>query len=298
MRKNKKSLETIYLRLSYAKNVGKVNIPKELFDIHSYTVDLKSYKAYTSNGSMNSSMGFSREDFKSIAMWHLASYLSSISLLMDTPERIKFIQTYQKKNGSHTFPSDTDFIKKDQSNFMSFLSQRMSDLNRIIVQSAKNVYGSKTIKRLYRVEPNAVNSISDECFRTMTEKELKKFGYVLLSGKEAVKVIKQSGQKYRFMDVFEVDGVTYRKIYKKPETHVYLEDYPFWESIPFSSLADQEDVIIQNRIEYRKERLLNLYRKISTSGKIRMLSRLKRFLFKKGMDKEVKIVNDMISNLV
>lgn len=295
---NKKSFETIYLRLSYAKNVGKVPIPTALFDIHSYTVDIKSYKSYASNALMSSSMGFSREDFRSIAMWHLASYLSSMSLLMDTKEREKFIQSYQKRNGSHTFPLDIDFIKKDQSNFMSFLSQRMSDLNRIIVQSAKNVYGSRSIKRIYRVATGVVPTLNEDHFRLMSDNELKKLGYHLLDNKTAKEVIKKAGHKYRFMDIFEVDGATYRKIYKTPEIHVHLEDIPFWENMPFSDIVDQEEVIMHEKMRLKKERLLNLYRGSTNKGKKRMLERLKRFLTKKGMEKELSLVKGMLSELV
>lgn len=296
----KKSFETIYLRLSYAKNVGKVHIPKELFDIHSYTVDVKSYKAYISNVAMSLSMGFSKEDFRSIAMWHLAAYLSSMSLLMETKERENFIKSYQSKNGEHTFPGDLDFVRKDQSNFISFLSQRMSDLNRVIVQTAKNVYGSKSIRRMYRMDPDATQNISDEYFRTMTEKELKKIGYHLLDNNKAKEIIKQIGPKYRFLDVFVVDGVTYRKVYRTPEIHSYLEDTPSWENMPFSDLVDfqcQEDAIIAARTEIRKERLLTMYNNSSLSGKRRMLERLKRFLLKKQMKRELCIVNKMLSQL-
>jgi hypothetical protein len=295
---NKKSFETIYLRLSYAKNIGKVDIPKELFDIHSYTVDVKSYKSYTSNAMMSSSMGFSKEDFRSIAMWHLASYLSSMSLLMETKERNKFIETYQKRNGEGSFPTDLDFLKKDQSNFMSFLSQRMSDLNRIIVQAAKNVYGSKSIKRLYRVGTGISPTLSEDYFRMMSEVELKKLGYFLIANRSAKEIIKKFGSRYQFNDIFEVDGVVYRKIYKTPEIHVHLEDIPYWENMPFSDLVDQEDVILNEKIRARKERLLGLYKNSSKNGKRRMLARLRKFLIKKGMEKELSIVREMLSELV
>jgi hypothetical protein len=295
---NKKSFETIYLRLSYAKNIGKVHVPKELFDIHSYTVNVKSYKSYTSNAPMNSSMGFSKEDFRSIAMWHLAAYLSSMSLLMETKEREKFIQTYQKRNGVETFPSDTDFVKKDQSNFMSFLSQRMSDLNRIIVQGAKNVYGSKSIKRVYRLGTGVSPTLSEDHFRGMSDLDLKKLGYYLLDNRSAKELIRKAGTKYRFADVFEVDGVIYRKIYKTPEIHVYMEDIPFWENMPFSELEDQEDLFVEGKLQLRKERLLNRYMKSSNKGKVKMLERLKRFLTKKNMEKELLLVKGMLSELV
>lgn len=297
---DKKSFETIYLRLSYAKNVGKVHVPKELYDIHSYTVDVKSYKAYVSNAAMSLSMGFSREDFRSIAMWHLAAYLSSMSLLMQTKERENFIKTYQKRNGDHTFPSDVDFVKKDVSNFMSFLSQRMSDLNRVIVQTAKNVYGSKSIKRMYRMDFDAVQNLSDENFRIMSEKELKKVGYHLLDNNKAKEIIKKVGVKYRYADVFEVDGVSYRKVYRTPEIHSYLEDTPSWENMPFSDLVEheeQESPLAFARMELRKERLLNKYNSSSAKGKRRMLERLKRFLSKKEMKRELSIVKKMLSQI-
>lgn len=294
---SKKSFETIYLRLSYAKNIGNVHIPKELFDIHAYTVNVKSYKAFLSNASMNLSMGFSKEDFRSVAMWYLAEYLSSMSILMQTKEREEFIKSYQKKNGEHTFPSDFDFVKKDQSNFISFLSQRTSDLNRVIVQAAKNVYGSRSMKRLYKMDINANPSLGEEHFRSLSDKELKSLGYHLLEHKQAKPIIKKVGLKYTFLDFFEVDGVSYRKIYRTPEIHSYLEDIPSWENMPFSDLIDQEEFVESQKTEKKKQRLLSKFYNGSDHTKKKMLERLKRFLIKKDMQKELAIVKKMLSKL-
>ena len=295
----KMSFETTYLRLSYAKNVGKKHIPKELYNIHSQTVEIKSFKAFLSNAAMNSSMGFSKGDFKSISLWHLTSYLSSMSLLTECKSRYDFIESYQKKNGEISFPTDLDFIKKDRSNFMSFLSQRMSDLNRIIVQNAKNVYVSKTIKKLYRMSVSAKIDLEDENFRLLPDEDLKKLGYHSLGSSKSLEVIKKSGSKYRTLDIFEVDGVMYRKIFRTPEMHSYLEDIPFWQNLPFSSLVDNQDSseVYSEKNEIRKKRLLLKYRNGSARRKKKMLERLKLFLSNKGMKKELAIASAILASL-
>lgn len=278
----KDDFEGTYLRLGYAKNVSQ-SVPKELLELHKKTISVKSFGAFNVNRAMSESMGFSHEDFKSIATFHLMSYLTTMSLMAETKERKEFIKKFQKRNGEFSYPSDTDFRKKDVSNFMAFLSQRMSDLNRIIVQKAQSVYGDKLVKKLYLMSPNA-KELPDDVFVHMSDKDLLKSGYTLLSQAKTREIIKECGSKYRFLDTFELDGNKYRKIYRIPELFSHLEDLsPNWAELGVGNSEKEYDAEDDAPMTTA---FLKEYEKKSTQGKIKDLEWMANKFLRKGQKTE------------
>lgn len=284
------NFEDAYLRLGYAKNVNK-DIPLALFKIHERTVSYKSFVGFMANKSMSMVMGFEKEDFESVARFHLASYLSSMSLLIECKARQDFIQTYKKRHGEFAFPTDEDFVKKDISNFMAFVGQRMSDLNRVVVQKAQNVFGSKVIRKLYRMSPIA-KEIQTDVFISMDDSDLAKQGYYAVTKNKERDIIKKAGGKYRVLDTFEVDGEMYRKVFHTPEMFTYLEDISFdWANLEVATSPREAE------LENRKEAFMRRYIKSPHAKKVKMMERLTRYLEKNSMGRELQIANKMLAEL-
>ena len=207
--------------MSYFKRVDK-DIPSHLFKVHEKTVKIQAYKTYSKHNKTFFMIGFEKEDVESIFMAHLASYLTLYTLLRETKRKTLFDTKYKKQHGK--MPSEQDYLKKDVSNFMAFLKQRSQHLVRIGHQKNEILNGTRYIKKIYVVSPEAVG-LHDSEFSQYSTRKLKSLGYYPLSDKDI------SLDKVFFKNIYrsyssetEKNGVKYRKVVFTPTQQDFIEN--------------------------------------------------------------------------
>lgn len=153
--KKSKDFEKIYLRYLDFDKIN--NLPKERTNVehlmgdHYITLKTIPGQFYCTHKSLLSAIGFQYEDILSICRVHLYKYLVLFSI-KNNPDKAKdFIKAYRRTHGPNSYPTETDFTKKDASIFISYLKQKLSDLLACCEARIKNITGKDNVKMVFEL---------------------------------------------------------------------------------------------------------------------------------------------------
>lgn len=132
--------ELVLLRWRYL--LKSPNPKEEVFKQYAATLDSTTKRMYQKFKYAFSTLGYLYEDVRNISNMYLVSYLGVFSL--NLPENYKkFEKAFIAKN--KTEPTKEDILKKDKSNFTSFLIQRLEEAAKICAQKNRNIRGTDSI---------------------------------------------------------------------------------------------------------------------------------------------------------
>lgn len=277
---SKDHFEAVYLKHHDFYRINE--LPAERRDVahleadHAQTVKVYSKKFFDKHSTMLKEIGMELEDIHCISRVHLYKYLVLFSLKNNPEKMAEFVKNYKEKHGETAYPTMKDITKKDASNFMSYLPQKLSDLLRLCNMKLKSITGEKQIKAVFELPETIDESVSD-MFIWENHKEI---GARKLYLKE-VAVLRQSGARLT-LGHFTHNGKLYRSILMRDNRA--LQDVGIEESLeeidgrvakfhtPFTS--DYESLVESRDAEDNElkiEKMLTLYRRMDKPAKVEYL---------------------------
>lgn len=233
--------------------------------------------------------GMELEDVCSIAQVHLVSYLGLYSIEHVPDQMEKFVNKYEKTNGKK--PDEKEIKRKNLSNMICFISQRLRDLIRICKQKNRNITGENVTYEIYKLTGK-----EKECSDWALSLSPESYGFEKISRAEKIKVgshiirdaamerVEHKGRVYRVIS--DVTGVTWLSNHNDPS------NLPIFN--PQDKILNPEE-IEDFKLKHRKEKLLDRYQEASPKNKIRILKRIVRFLSKKeGFEQEVELAKTLL----
>lgn len=193
--------------------------------------------------------GYDEDDVRALADIYLVGYLGVFSL-KNKDNLKKFKATFKKKNGK--LPNAEEISKKDQNNFVSFLTQRLEEAGKICSQKNRNIRGTDGFKEAYIGE--FVVDVSDELLSVQPER----YGYRKLKKKELEQLAAQMASKpkgqfktadAKIVRVVEIGPKTLRaedltELYS-PENAYTMNPMAFMEAVE----QEHEDLNLRKRFE-------------------------------------------------
>jgi hypothetical protein len=280
----KDQFELTYLRWRYFMRAA--NPPTELVKKYEKAALKVAKESYNENYDAMKNSGLEVEDVCNIALVHLVSYLGCYSLQFSEIGKTKVAE----KMGD---VSQEEVKRKDLSNMMVFIQQRLKDLVRVFRQKNKNVLGEHLVAVLFQLVDK-----ESPCTDMELIKAPNKYGFRRVTPTHYKEVKKKLGT-YPQVGRFVLGDTVYR--------YVYIHNGPIWtadhenpEDIaafnPQSSIPPQEEAFETMR-RYRMEKLLDKYYKANTTNKIRMLKHAISFLKKKKMANELVLAKGLLNKL-
>lgn len=263
------------------------NPPADLIHKYKKAAFKAAKESYNQHYDTFKSSGMEIDDVCNIALVHLVSYLGSYSI-QHTEEPTK------KFKEAHPDMSEQDVAKKDLSNLIHFVSQRMKDLVRVCRQKNQHVLGEKTIAVLFQLVDTEVMCPDMDLLKSPF-----KYGYRRVSAKD-YKALREKMSEPMKAGRFVFGGVTYRFVYMSMQP-IWLSEYE--NSDDMAMFNPQPEISSQDspnaaRVRWRKERLLVRYEKADRKNKVRMLHRAISFLGKKGgFEEEIALARKMLNML-
>ena len=162
---SKDHFEAVYLK---HRDFYKINeLPPERRDVshlecdHMFTVKVQARKFFDKHSTLLKKIGMEFEDILCISRVHLYKYLVLFSLKNNPEKLAEFVKKYKERHGETSYPTINDITKKDISNFMCYLPQKLSDLLRFCNVKLPSITGEKQMKVVFELPNNIDNSVSD-----------------------------------------------------------------------------------------------------------------------------------------
>jgi hypothetical protein len=281
----KDQFELTYLRWRYFMRAE--NPPTDLIKKYEKAAYKVAKESFNKNYDSMKNSGLEIEDACNIALVHLVSYLGCFSLQYSEHGRSKVEE--KKKNEDL---SDSEIQRKDLSNLMTFIEQRMKDFVRVFKQKNKNILGEKSVAVLFQLVDKESPCSDQELLRAP-----KRYGYRKVSA-SLYKEIKRKLGSYPQVGRFVLGDTVYRYV-QTTNNPVWISDSENSDDIlsfnpqNYTQPQDLEESL--NR--YRIEKLLDRYHNSDEKNKVRMLKKAISFLKKKGMMTELRSAKRMLKKL-
>jgi len=243
----KDNFELVLMRWRYL--LKSPNPPAAVFQEFRKTLDNVSRKMWYDFRYAFSIAGYDQDDVRALANIYLVGYLGVFSL-RNKENLKKFKVTFKNKNGK--LPTVEEIAKKDQNNFVSFLTQRLEEAGKICSQKNRNIRGTDGFKEAY-IGENTVD-VSDELLSVQPEK----YGYKKLKKKDLESLSTAAGVKpkgtfrtpdSRVVRVVEIGPKTLRA---EDLTELYSPDNAYtMNPMAFMEAVEQEhaDLNLRKRFE-------------------------------------------------
>lgn len=282
----KEHFELTYLRWRYFMRAS--NPSEELIRQYEKAAYKVAKEAFNDHHESMKLSGLEIEDVCNIALVHLISYLGCYSLQFSESGQEKVVEKRKKAE----FP-DEEVKRKDLSNMMVFIQQRMRDLVRVFKQKNKNVLGEHSVAILYQLIDKEVPCTDLELIKAPD-----KYGYRRVTPSQYKEVKRKLGT-YPSTGKFVIGDIIYRYVHNV-STPIWMSDHEHAEDIrsfnPQPNISPQEEgyELIKR---YRMEKLLERYENADLKGKVRMLRKAINFFKKKKMMQELALANRMLNKL-
>lgn len=282
----KEEFELTYMRWRYFMRAS--NPPEELIKKYEKAAYKIAKETYNENFETMKNSGLEVEDVCNIALVHLVSYLGCYSLQFSDNGKLKIEEKKKKME-----LAEEEIKRKDLSNMMVFIQQRMKDLIRVFRQKNKNVFGENLVAVLFQLVDR-----EKPCTDLELLKAPDKYGYRRVLPSQYKEVKKKLGG-YPTAGKFVIGDISYRyvHVYSGP---VWISDHENADDIsafnPQSDESYQEyNTELSNR--FRMERILEKYQKATPKNKARMLERAMFIFRKKRMIKELALANRLFNKI-
>jgi len=180
----KSDFELVLMRWRYL--LKSPNPPPEVFQEFNKAITNVSRKMWYNFRYAFSTVGYDQNDVQALAKIYLVGYLGIFSLKNEENLK-KFVEAFKKKNG--LAPTAEEIAKKDQNNFVSFLTQRLEEAGKVCSQKNRNIRGTDGFKEAYIGD--FVVDVSDELLAAQPEV----YGYRKLKKKELEALSAAAGVK-------------------------------------------------------------------------------------------------------
>lgn len=282
----KNEFELTYLRWRYFMRTS--NPSDELIRQYEKAAYKVAKEEFNQNYETMKTCGLEIEDVCNIALVHLVSYLGCYSLQFSKDGQAKA----KEKSTTQLYPEE-EIKRKDLSNMIIFIRQRMKDLVRVFRQKNKNVLGENHIAALFQLIDTEVPCTDFELLKSP-----KKYGYRAVTPSQYRQIRTKLGTHPQ-VGKFALDGISYRyvRMYISP---VWLSDYENDDHISVFG-TDPENVPQEKNYEisrrYKLERLLDRYEKLDNKRKIKLLKKAVNVLRKTNMIPELMLAKGMLDKL-
>jgi hypothetical protein len=280
---SKDHFEAVYLKHNDFYRINE--LPAERRDVahleaeHAQTIRVYSKRFFDKHSTMLKEIGMELEDIICISRIHLYKYLTLFSLKNNPEKLAEFVKKYQERHGKNAYPSMQDITKKDVSNFMSYLPQKLSDLLRLCNMKLSYITGERQIKAVFELPESIDESVTD----MFIWENYQEIGARKLRLKEITE-LKRSGANLS-SNHFIHNGKVYRSILirdKRALQDVNLEDDQIDDIdkksykcyTPFT--ADYESLVEMKNYEEKTDKinkLVLIYKKMSKESKIKYLNK-------------------------
>jgi hypothetical protein len=226
------NFEDIYLKTSYLKKIknGDENF-MNMYSIFAKSVHKIGGKFFAKNIGLLSSAGFGLDDVESFCAVQAWSYIELYSLQTNPEALQRFIAKRKTDYPERKFLTNIEICKKDSSNFMSFLSQRLSEFVRICRIKNRNIKGSRETQGFYIKEGPQDNSPISDFVRNSPED----YGYRKLTNMEVLDLKKEIGS-----------SSIYRDLRVKDRFYLYVMDHSRTSIIEYDKSAANSNGVIES----------------------------------------------------
>jgi hypothetical protein len=191
--------EDVYLRSSYLERIKpeQTGLFSQFHHEYKNTIDILALRYYRRNTSFFKTVGFEPKDIYNFCNIQAWSFIENFSIVANDSAMRSFLRKRAEKYSDRDYPPTAEEItKKDKSNFIFFLNQRLSDLVRISKAKIRNIRGTKEISSFFeQINPNLDTELVLEIAR-----DPKKYGYRELSNTEVVALKKEMKKDFRYED--------------------------------------------------------------------------------------------------
>jgi len=199
------NFEDVYLRSTY---LGRIDhsVPSrfnELYNIYATSIKSIGGRFCSKNHVLFRSMGFDHEDVISFCEVQAWSYISNFSIITKPEAMEKFLVKRKSDYPDRPDLTSDEIRRKDNSNFMTFLTQRLSDLVRVFKQKNRNIRGTKEISSFY-LKTKQAQDVTQE----LIVEDPEKYGFIQLTKKDVLDLKKRVGPKFKYAD-FSFEGHSY-----------------------------------------------------------------------------------------
>jgi hypothetical protein len=282
----REQFELAYLRWRYFMRVE--NPPEELVKQYEKAAYMVARDAYRQNQDTMLYSGLELEDVMNISLVHLVSYLGCYSLQFSDIGKKKVANKRAKEEYS-----EEEVKRKDLSNMIVFIQQRMKDLVRVFKQKNRNIMGEKHVAVLYQLIDVEIPCSDEDLLKSPH-----RYGYRRVPPSQYNEIKRKLG-RYPEKGKFSVGDIKYRYV-SSQTAPVWIEDYENYESLSVFNQIDKvppQEEQFELLKRYRMERLLDRYEKAPKKLKIKMLKRVEKILSSKGMNKELELARRILGKL-
>ena len=252
----------------YFKRINKdylLSMDKKVFDSYKDIVSQESRKTYAKFKNTFKNVGLELDDLENISRVYLVGYLGLYSLDNNPSAMAKFVDSFQRKNKTDNLPPKEIVLKKDRSNFISNLKQKLPMLADICRSKSTNIVCCGGYRKYLKIKDAKDIQIVSEL-----KGEIIPEGYLLVTKREFLEAKKENNSKRK--KKFLHKGFWYLAVSRDPvsvksmftssindldyamdaEDKSESEDVGFMEQVEPKYYLDSPDGIIQKAEDYEQ----------------------------------------------
>lgn len=281
----KDNFELVLMRWRYL--LKSPNPKVEVFTEYSKELNSVSKKMWYSFRYAFSTAGYDYDDIRSLADVYLVGYLGMFSLKLKDKLKI-YKTTFKAKNGKN--PNKEEISKKDRSNFISFLTQRLGEAGKICSQKNRNIRGTDGVNEGF-IGTVSVN-VSDEQFLH----NYSLYGYKKLKKKDLEKYLKDYDAKNK--TEFQVENLKLIRVIDMGPKVLQAEDlHDFYT--PDNSFSLNPQSYMEAVEEERNDiELSDRFQKMASKDKLKTLKTfISKYKDNHMYAEEIKIAKKMVKEI-